>query len=93
MTITRYDDPTNTDIQITSVYFRGAPGSQRLESYPKRMVMGGREYNFAESGIRYLIQKGQELVRLFDMNDGQTQFRLRQDGDNHWSLVTMKAVL
>jgi len=92
MTITRYDDPTNTDIQITSVYFRGQAG-QRLESYPKRMVMDGREYNFAESGIRYLVQKGQELVRLFDMSDGQTQFRLRQDDDNRWSLITMKVVV
>lgn len=80
------------DIQITSVYFRNKRGGQRLQSYPKRMVYGGREYTFMESGIRYLVQKGQELVRLFDMSDGQTQYRLRLDGNNHWSLVAMKAV-
>lgn len=92
MTITRYDDAqTNTDIQITSVYFRDR-GQQRLESYPKRMVMDGREYNFVESGMRYLVKKGQELIQLFDMTDGQTQYRLRQDPDNHWTLVTMKAI-
>lgn len=80
------------EIQITSVYFRNKNGGQRFESYPKRMVLDGREYTFMESGIRYLVQKGQELVRLFDMSDGQTQYRLRLDGDNHWSLVNMKAL-
>ena len=92
MTITRYDDPqTNSDIQITSVYFRDR-GGERLETYPKRMVMDGREYNFVESGMRFLVQKGQELIQLFDVSDGQTQYRLRQDQQNHWTLVTMKAI-
>jgi hypothetical protein len=80
------------DVQITAVYFRRQQGKQRLESYPRRMVYGGREYTFIEDGLRYLVQKGQELVSLFDMSDGQTQYRLRQDGQNHWSLVDMKAV-
>lgn len=92
MTISRYDDPTNTEIQITSVYFRGADGKQRLESYPRRMVYDGREYTFMESGIRYLVQKGQELIQLFDMSDGVAVYRLRRDSDNHWSLVNMKAL-
>ena len=55
------------------------------------MVLDGQEYNFMESGIRYLIQKGQELISLFDMTDGETNYRLRVDGHDRWTLVSMKA--
>lgn len=79
------------DIEITSVYFRNNPAKQRVESYPKRMVCDGREYNFMESGMRYLVQKGQQFVKLFDVSDGQTQYRLRLDEHDHWTLVGMKA--
>ncbi len=88
MEISNFDQP---EIQITSVYFRNNPSRQRFESYPKRMVYEGREYTFLESGMRYLIQKGQRLVKLFDVSDGETQYRLRLDEANHWTLVGMKA--
>ena len=81
-----------TEIQITSVQFRNSPTKKRLESYPKRMVMDGREYTFVD-GIRYLVQKGQEFIKLFDMSDGENQYRLRVDGANHWTLVGMKAAV
>lgn len=78
------------EIEITSVYFRNRAGGQRFESFPKRMLLDGREYTFAESGMRYLVRKGQELVKLFDVSDGQTQYRLRLDEQSHWSLVSTK---
>ncbi len=64
------------EIEITSVYFRNRNDGQHFESFPKRMLLDGREYTFGESGIRYLIQKGQDLVKLFDVSDGQTQYPL-----------------
>jgi hypothetical protein len=79
------------EIQITSVYFRNNPAKQRLESYPRRMVLEGREYAFVESGMRYLVHKGQQLIKLFDVSDGQTDYRLRLDDTNRWTLVSMKA--
>ena len=82
---------SNKNIEITSVYFRNNAAKQRFESYPRRMVMDGREYTFAESGMRYLVQKGQKLIKLFDVSDGQTQYRLRLDQANRWTLVDMKA--
>lgn len=88
MGITRFDEQ---EIQITSVYFKTDPSRQRLESYPRRMVYGGREYTFTDS-MRYLVQKGQDLIRLFDVTDGQTRYRLRVDKDDRWTLVGMKAV-
>ena len=81
----------NTEIEITSVYFRSGPGDRRFEGYPKRMIYDGREYTFLESGMRYLIRKGQNLIKLFDVSDGQTSFRLRLDQENRWTLINMKA--
>lgn len=87
MTIATFDEQ---EIQITSVYFRNTPNKQRLESYPRRMVVDGREVNFIEQGMRYLVQKGQDLIKLFDVTDGQTQYRLKLDGSDHWTLVGMR---
>lgn len=87
MTIRYFDTP---EVEITSLYFRATPNKKRMESFPKKMVYGGREYTFIEQGMRYLIEKGQELVKLFDVSDGQNQFRLRLDNVNHWTLVDMK---
>ncbi len=78
------------NIEVTSFYFRSRPNKQRFESYPRRMVLDGREYNFMESGMHYLVSKGQELVRLFDVSDGQNQYRLRLDEQQHWTLVNTK---
>lgn len=80
----------NKEIEITSVYFRNNPAQGRFESFPKRMVLDGREYTFLEGGLRYLVQKGQQLIKLFDVSDGQTQFRLRLDDQQHWTLVGTK---
>ncbi|GAC1498355.1 MAG: hypothetical protein NVS1B10_00120 [Candidatus Saccharimonadales bacterium] len=81
----------STEIQITSVYFRNNTSKQCLESYPKRMLMNGHEYTFLESSMRYLVKKGQQLIKLFDVSDGETQYRLRLDNNNCWTLVGMKA--
>jgi hypothetical protein len=87
ITITSTD---RSEVEVTSLYFRHKPSEQRLESYPKRMVYDGREYNFLESSMQYLVKKGQQLIRLFDVSDGSTLFRLRLENDR-WTLVSMKA--
>ncbi len=79
------------EIEITSVYFRNSPNKNRFESFPKRMIYDGREYTFAEDGWRYLVQKGQELIKLFDMSDGENQYRLRLDPGDRWTLIGVKS--
>jgi hypothetical protein len=87
MTITNFSNQNvNSEVDVTAWYFRPQPQSRRLKSFPKRMTWGGREYNFVEDGLRYLVQK---LVQLFDMSDGQATYRLKQDG-NHWTLVGIR---
>jgi hypothetical protein len=88
MKISSFD---NQEIEITAVYFRNKSNERHLESYPKRMVYKGREYSFLEDGWRYLVKSGQQLVKLFDVSDGTTQYRLKQDAGNNWTLVGTKA--
>lgn len=83
---------TGQPVEITAVYFRPSQQRERLESYPRRMVMDGREYTFMESGMRYLARKGQDLVKLFDVSDGEREYRLTVDEEEHWSLISTKAI-
>lgn len=76
------------EIQITSVYFSEKQNGE-LESYPRQMMLDGQAYNF-ELSMRYFIRKGQQLIRLFDMTDGQNEYRLREE-NNAWTLINMKA--
>ena len=87
-TIMNIDSFAETEIEITSVYFKNS--SKGIESYPKSMVYEGREYNFIEEGLRYLIKTKDRLVRLFDVSDGQMLYRLRLDDHNHWTLIGIK---
>ena len=75
----------NKEVSVTALYFRG---HNSLKSFPKRMEYNGREYTFAESGLRYLIHKGQQLTQIFDMTDGMANYRLRFDNQAKlWTLV------
>lgn len=75
----------NKEVSVTALYFRG---NQSLKSFPKRMEYNGREYTFVESGLRYLVHKGQQMTQIFDMTDGMTNYRLRfDDSQQLWTLV------
>ncbi len=77
----------NKEVAVTAVYFRN---DAQLKSFPKRMEYEGQEYTFVESGIRYLVEKGQNLIQLFDMTDGSMDYRLKFDTkQSTWTLVTM----
>ncbi len=83
--------PVNQTIEITSLAFSRSRKTPQLESFPRRMVWEDREYTFIELGMHFLVKKGQDLIRLFDVSDGQNDFRLKCDNDNHWTLVSMRA--
>lgn len=88
MTITHYDQTNtiNKEVNITAWYFRNR---QNLVSFPKRMEFNRQEYVFAE-GLRYLVQKGRQVIQLFDMTDGSNNYRLRFDSEAHtWTLVSI----
>lgn len=80
----------NASIEVTALGFINPTRSQKnqhqLESFPKRMIWGDREYTFAEMTMQYLVHKGQQLIKLFDVTDGNVSYRLRLE-DNRWTLV------
>ncbi len=80
--------PINKEVSITGMYFRN--GAKSLRSYPRRMELEGEEYTFIESGLHFLVKKGQQLFELFDMTDGKNSYRLKLDtNENTWTLVGM----
>jgi hypothetical protein len=76
----------NKEVTITAWYFRNR---HQLTSFPRRMEYNRQEYTFAE-GLRYLVQKGRNVVQLFDMTDGSNKYRLRfDDSQQTWTLVSI----
>lgn len=75
----------NKEVAVTALYFRN---NGNLKSFPKRIEFDGREVTFMESGLRYLIQKGQRLTQIFDMTDGIANYRLKfDDSEKLWTLI------
>ncbi len=75
----------NTPVNVNSYYFTG----REMKTFPQSIEYGGENITFM-NGLRYLVQKGAEAVRLFDMSgaDGRT-YRLREDQGN-WTLLATK---
>ena len=75
----------NQPVTVSAFYFAG----RDMKSFPRSIEHRGRDITF-QTGLRYLVQRGQEAVRLFDMSagDGRT-YRLRQEGGN-WTLLGLR---
>ena len=79
------------EISVTSFYF--AKGNVN-KSFPRRIeTEEGRQINFAENGLRCVVQKGQELIQIFNMTDGQMLYRLGfEPTNNTWKLLSTRAL-
>ncbi|NDC94320.1 hypothetical protein EB118_01835 [bacterium] len=75
------------EIYVTSFYF--AKGNTK-KSYPRRIETSeGKQINFIEEGLRCVVQKGQELIEIFTMSDGQITYRIgHQQRGNEWLLLS-----
>ncbi|MEI6751326.1 MAG: hypothetical protein WCK69_02105 [Candidatus Saccharibacteria bacterium] len=76
----------NQEIEINAYQFINRRG---VSGVPRIITVENQRYSFVDSGLQYLIQKGQHLIRLFDMTDGQQTYRLRLE-DECWTLVGIK---
>ncbi len=78
----------NKEINVPELYFERGQERQ-LKGYPRRMEWEGREYTFMR-GLRLLVHKGAQLLEIFDMTDGQRDYRLTFDtNERSWTLVDM----
>jgi hypothetical protein len=75
---------SSRDVTITGMYFQNR---KDLKAFPKRMEWAGETYTFRD-GLQYLVKKGGDIVRIFDMTDGQANYRLRSDvTQTNWTLL------
>lgn len=78
----------NQTVEVNSFYFsRG----NSFKSFPAQITLGDKQFTF-KSGLQMLVHRGEEVVRLFNMTDGLTNYRLRQDADQ-WTLVGFEPAL
>lgn len=74
------------EVNVPELFFKN---DGRLTAFPRRVECEGREYTFMD-GLRYLVQKGQQLVQIFDMTDGARDYRLQfDDAQRSWTLIDM----
>lgn len=75
----------NEEVAVTAVSFR-----RNFDTVPQRIEYKGQAYTFLDSGMRYLVKRGERVCQLFDMTDGTSSFRLRQDSAaGAWTLVAI----
>lgn len=76
----------NKSAEINSFYFTS--GTQ-FKSFPKEITVDQTRYIFRD-GLQFLVQRGQDVIRLFDMTDGIKTYRLRQH-QGVWTLVSLQS--
>lgn len=81
MTKTTIEKP----VSVTAVRF-----GKNFEPVPKRIEFEGRTINFVDEGLRFCITRGSEITRLFDLSDGESLFRLKQEARTlTWNLLSI----
>jgi len=78
----------NKDVNIVAYYFHNK--GRRLRCFPKSMEWAGRRVNFTETGMVHPTRKGQRMLHVFDMTDGNADYRLEFDAQQlSWTLVSI----
>lgn len=78
----------NKDVSVVAYYFRNA--GERLRCFPKRIEWEGHRVDFTETGLRHPTKKGNRMVHVFDMTDGNADYRLEFDAERlTWTLVSI----
>jgi hypothetical protein len=78
----------NKDVSIVAYYFHNR--GSRLKCFPKKMEYAGKSVTFTETGLRHPTKKGTRMIHVFDMTDGQSDYRLEFDAAAlTWTLVSI----
>lgn len=75
----------NEDVTIVAYYFKD---KKHPKCFPKKMEYNNRQISFTETGLRHPTHHGQRMVHVFDMTDGEADYRLEFDAEAlRWKLV------
>lgn len=79
------------EVQVTAYYYSHGDTKR---SFPRRIELPeGRQINFIESGLRCMVKKGQDLLQVFNMTDGELLYRLGFDtSDQTWKLLSTRSL-
>jgi hypothetical protein len=78
----------NKEVSIVAFYFTNH--TRRLRCFPRRMEYNGRRIDFTETGMVHPTQKGKRMIHVFDMTDGNADYRLEFDAQSlSWTLVAI----
>ncbi len=81
----------NKEVNIVAYYFKSS--ERRLRCFPKRMEYEGKRVDFTETGLVHPTKKGQRMIHVFDMTDGNADYRLEFDAQNlSWKLIAITDV-
>ncbi|HSX23572.1 MAG TPA: hypothetical protein VLE74_00520 [Candidatus Saccharimonadales bacterium] len=75
------------DVDVTAFYFTNS------RCFPRQIEFEGQKLSFLENGLRCLVQKGQDLIQIFNMTDGQKLYRLSfEPGNRTWKLLNTRTL-
>lgn len=73
----------NQTVNVNSYFFTSG---RQLRTFPKEIEFDNTRFTFND-GLQYTVGKGENSIKLYDMTDGSTTYRLRQENDT-WTLVS-----
>ncbi len=80
----------NKEIDVRSFYF--GRGDRGIHCFPKSIELEGRQLDFVE-GLRCLVKRGPNLLQIFNMTDGRSQYRLSFEPEQRvWKLLNTRAL-
>lgn len=78
-------DVVNERVEVVAAYYQH---DQRSLCYPIKMKHKNTEIVFTELALRHPTAKGRRMIHVFDMTDGQIDYRLEFDAEAlTWTLV------
>ena len=84
------DNVTKIDKEVNIIAYYFHNRGPRLRCFPKSMEWNGRRITFTETGLLHPTKKGTRMIHVFDMTDGQADYRLEFDAAGlSWTLVSI----
>jgi hypothetical protein len=79
------------EVNVVAYYFHNK--GMRLRCYPKVMEYNGRRITFTETGLRHPTRKGMRSIHVFDMTDGNADYRIEFDAHQlTWTLISISDI-
>ena len=86
-------DFTEVEARVKVLVLYGIDNDIGRAALPHKMIYQGREIVFTELGLYHPTKRGQRMVHVFDMSDGQSDYRLEFDAERlSWTLIAITSV-